>query len=1300
MGAVLALSGLWGCELIASVDRNQIPATGSGGAASSSTGTGGTGATGATGGTGGTSTSSTGGTGGTTSTSSTGGAGGTGGTTSSTGGTDGGTDGGTCTTASDCPGSDTDCAQRTCVNGACGVAFTPAMTATSAQTPGDCKKNVCDGDGNVVSTNDDTDVPVDGNACTGDVCTAGVPSNPTLAAGTACAQGGGSVCDGNGNCVGCVDASTCPGVDDECQTRTCTNGTCGFSYTASGTAVSSQTPGDCKKNVCDGAGNVVSQDDDGDVPDDSNPCTNDLCNAGVPSHTPVASGTSCGASLVCNGAGTCVGCNTGTDCPGQDTECHTRTCNAGNCGVSFTASGTPVSSQTPGDCKKNVCDGAGNVVSVADNTDVPADDGNQCTGEVCNAGVPAHPPKPLDTPCSQGGGSFCNATGSCVACNTASECPGSDTDCHTRTCTAGSCGVSNTPAGTPTSAQTPGDCQKNVCDGSGNVVSVADNTDVPADDGNQCTGEVCNAGVPAHPARPLDTPCSQGGGSFCNATGTCVQCNTASECPGSDTDCHTRTCSGAGACGVSNTPAGTPTSAQTPGDCQKNVCDGAGNVTSVEDDTDVPADDGNQCTGEVCNAGVPAHPAKPLDTPCSQGGGSFCNGTGSCVQCNTPSECPGSDTECQQRTCSAGACGVNDTAAGTPTSAQTPGDCQKNVCDGAGNVTSVEDDTDVPADDGNPCTGEVCNAGVPAHPAQPAGTPCSQGGGTVCDGAGSCVQCNTASDCPGVDTECQQRTCSAGACGVNDTAAGTPTSAQTPGDCHTNECDGAGNVVSVVDDTDVPVDGNQCTDDVCTAGVPTNPPTSAGTTCSQDGGTTCDGAGNCILVPEVASTSPADATTPTAAPSISVTFTTAMGPATLTGQTSAGACSGSIQVSLDGFATCIAFSSASASMSNANATATFTAAPGLLVNRTYKIRVTTAAASAVGVALPATFTQTTGFTTTSPNLCDTSVVISQVYGGGGNASATYKNDFVELHNRGTTTVSLAGWSVQYASAGGSFNSATNLSGSIPPGGYFLVQEASGGANGVALPAADASGSINLAAGAGKVALVSSTTLLGASCSGGTVVDMVGYGGTASCFEGSSFATGPANNTTSIFRGSAGCTDVNNNGADFAVAAVSPRNSATAASTCACTVENESGAALEAQYCDTQFPLSITAQAGTAQTVFGRVFESGVTGMGSANASVRAQLGYGPATANPEYEAGWTWTNGTYNASCSGCGNNDEYQATFNLPAAGSYVYVYRFSLDSGVSWTYCDNDQGDFGAGSNPSLTFDLANEAALTSTP
>src|SRR5512143_2256981 len=80
-----------------------------------------------------------------------------------------------------------------------------------------------------------------------------------------------------------------------------------------------------------------------------------------------------------------------------------------------------------------------------------------------------------------------------------------------------------------------------------------------------------------------------------------------------------------------------------------------------------------------------------------------------------------------------------------------------------------------------------------------------------------------------------------------------------------------------------------------------------------------------------------------------------------------------------------------------------------------------------------------GFAQGSPNL-----VISQVYGGGGNSGATLKNDFIEIFNRGSVAVDVSNWSVQYASATGSSWQRTNLpSITVPPGGYLLVQEAQG-----------------------------------------------------------------------------------------------------------------------------------------------------------------------------------------------------------------------------------------------------------------
>ena len=172
-----------------------------------------------------------------------------------------------------------------------------------------------------------------------------------------------------------------------------------------------------------------------------------------------------------------------------------------------------------------------------------------------------------------------------------------------------------------------------------------------------------------------------------------------------------------------------------------------------------------------------------------------------------------------------------------------------------------------------------------------------------------------------------------------------------------------------------------------------------------------------------------------------------------------------------------------------------------------------------------------------------SVVISQVYGGGGNSNAPFTHDFIELFNRSAAPVNLTGWSVQYGSSGGSTWQKTDLSGTIAPGQYFLIQQASGGANGVALPAPDVTGTITMAATAGKVALVNNTTLLSGACPlGPDTIDFVGYGSGANCVEGPGAAPAPSG-TTSILRAGQGCGDTNNNAQNFSTGAPAPRNTA-------------------------------------------------------------------------------------------------------------------------------------------------------------
>jgi predicted extracellular nuclease len=168
----------------------------------------------------------------------------------------------------------------------------------------------------------------------------------------------------------------------------------------------------------------------------------------------------------------------------------------------------------------------------------------------------------------------------------------------------------------------------------------------------------------------------------------------------------------------------------------------------------------------------------------------------------------------------------------------------------------------------------------------------------------------------------------------------------------------------------------------------------------------------------------------------------------------------------------------------------------------------------------------------------TGLVVNEVYGGGGNSGATYTNDFVEIANRGSSPVDVSGWSVQYhpAASSGPWQ-VTQLSGSIAPGAFYLVAEAAGLGGTQPLPSPQVSGTINMSASSGTVALVNGTTALtcadSASCQTASV-DLVGYG---SAVINETTPVAGASAATSVQRDAD--PDSDDNAGDFAAAVPTP-----------------------------------------------------------------------------------------------------------------------------------------------------------------
>jgi hypothetical protein len=203
-----------------------------------------------------------------------------------------------------------------------------------------------------------------------------------------------------------MDASTCPGMDSDCATRTCVGGKCGVDFKPLGSALATQAPNDCQTAVCDGNGGHATQPDATDIVDDGNPCTDELCSGTMPTHPSSMSGKACavGTGKLCDGAGACVECLANSDCTSNI--CQMHKCIAAGC-LDTTKNGT----ETDVDCGGPVCNACNDLLHCGVASD--------CKSQVCTGMVCQHPT--CTDGVKNGTETAVDCGGACPACPTCTD---------------------------------------------------------------------------------------------------------------------------------------------------------------------------------------------------------------------------------------------------------------------------------------------------------------------------------------------------------------------------------------------------------------------------------------------------------------------------------------------------------------------------------------------------------------------------------------------------------------------------------------------------------------------------------------------------------------------------------------------------------------------------------------------------------------------------------------------------------------------------------------------------------------
>ncbi|MDI3285874.1 hypothetical protein [Polyangium sp. 15x6] len=224
-------------------------------------------------------------------------------------------------------------------------------------------------------------------------------------------------------------------------------------------------------------------------------------------------------------------------------------------------------------------------------------------------------------------------------------------------------------------------------------------------------------------------------------------CVKASDCPGEDTACGTRACE-QGVCRFMNVlPAGERPPGQPLDDCLDVTCDGLGHAV-VKSASDQLPDDGSECTEDKCVEGTPLFVPLEQNAPCGKDKQLKCDGLGSCTGCTMPSDC-GDDGPCLKWSCptESKVCIRVFEPAGTIVADTVKGDCKAEACDGKGKLDQIPYPQDA-ADDGDPCTDDICSETGTVHGNAATGTACGVGCQSCTDGV--CGDCSPGFFCEGM----------------------------------------------------------------------------------------------------------------------------------------------------------------------------------------------------------------------------------------------------------------------------------------------------------------------------------------------------------------------------------------------------------------------------------------------------------------------------------------------------------------------------------------------------------------------